>query len=85
MNTDDVSSWNFNVGIIMMASMYFFVCLTKYFLLSLHLSREGLLSCTQADRHNMVMKIQKGMRRKYMNTLSRALLPLSRVYPNTEV
>ena len=34
--------------------------------------------------HNMVMKIQKG---KYMNTLSRALLPLLResVYPNTEV
>ena len=26
----------------------------------------------------MVMKIQKGMRRKYMNTLSRALLPLLR-------
>ena len=81
MNTDDVSSWNFNVGIIMMASMYFFVCLTKYFLLVTTPEARGSF-VMHSSLHNMVMKIQKG---NYMNTLSRALLPLSRVYPNTEV
>ena len=59
----------------------FFVSLTKYFLLVTTPESRGSF-VMHSSLHNMVMKIQKG---NYMNTLSRALLPLSRVYPNTEV
>ena len=47
MNTDDVSSWNFNV--LWWLLWCSFLCVWQSTsCLSLHLSREGLLSCTQA-------------------------------------